>query len=378
MTRTTAPRPLARGVSLVEALVAFAVLAFGMLGVAGMQATLRFNADIAKQRSEAVRIAQETLEDWRAFSVLNVTAGHTATYSAIADLPQTDITGYTTNTTYRRTGTVKTSAPMGHKALVVDVEWADRNGAVQSVRLASLVAGVAPELAATLVSPTGGLPTRNPYARHRGIPPQARDFGNGTSGYLPPQSDGTGVAWLFSNSTGLFRSCSTAIRNNALLTAADLSCDNSQYFMLLSGYIRYATRSTQPDATAVDDQHAAGPDFPTPTVQVRYTLPTTGTRSCYVSSLGSGSYREYQCGVPITQATPTWSGSVQFGGLSIASGTSDDDEDHYRICRYYQTAPYANVKDALTNQNYVIIRAGREHTSFTCPAGVTWPHQPAS
>ncbi|MDP1533833.1 MAG: prepilin-type N-terminal cleavage/methylation domain-containing protein, partial [Rubrivivax sp.] len=43
-----------QGVSLIEAVVALAVLAFGMLGLVGVQATLRGNADIAKQRAEAV------------------------------------------------------------------------------------------------------------------------------------------------------------------------------------------------------------------------------------------------------------------------------------------------------------------------------------
>ncbi|MCL4699503.1 MAG: prepilin-type N-terminal cleavage/methylation domain-containing protein, partial [Burkholderiaceae bacterium] len=37
---TTARRPVGRGISLIEALVAMAIMAFGMLGVLGMQATL--------------------------------------------------------------------------------------------------------------------------------------------------------------------------------------------------------------------------------------------------------------------------------------------------------------------------------------------------
>ena len=52
-----------RGVSLIEALVALAVMAFGLLGVVGMQSTLRVNADVSRQRAEAVRMAQEKMED---------------------------------------------------------------------------------------------------------------------------------------------------------------------------------------------------------------------------------------------------------------------------------------------------------------------------
>src|SRR4051794_6693571 len=61
-----------RGVSLVEAMVALAVMAFGMLAVVGVQSTLRLNGDIAKQRSEATRLAQETLETYRSFTSLDV------------------------------------------------------------------------------------------------------------------------------------------------------------------------------------------------------------------------------------------------------------------------------------------------------------------
>ena len=48
-------RPIPRGVSLIEAIVAMAVMAFGMVAIVGLQGTLRQNSDIAKQRSEVER-----------------------------------------------------------------------------------------------------------------------------------------------------------------------------------------------------------------------------------------------------------------------------------------------------------------------------------
>ncbi len=52
---------LSRGVSMIEAMVSLAVMAFGTLAVLGVHTGLRLSADVAKQRSEGVRIAQETV-----------------------------------------------------------------------------------------------------------------------------------------------------------------------------------------------------------------------------------------------------------------------------------------------------------------------------
>lgn len=369
----------ARGVSLIEALVAFAVLGFGMLGVVGLQSTLRYNADIAKQRSEAVRIAEEALEDWRTFSVLQPTPGHAFAYAAIASAPQANVAGYTTNTAYRRTGTVVESVPPGQKTLVVDVEWTDRSGATQSVRLSSLVAGVAPELAATLVAPSTGVPSRRPLGRHSAIPLQARDFGNGQSGFLPPLP---GVAWLFDNLSGMFRVCGTAVLNNAVLQLADLVCNNAQNNMLLGGYVRYATNNALPQPGDLSDLNANGPDFALPGISIVQTAPVAfaGAHNCVVSQINAATFRSYYCGVPIdmAQTPPRWSGSIRFGApLAIAANAADASVNRYRVCRYaFVPASYLNVTDALQNQNFVIILAGDGVNAYTCPAGVTATHQP--
>ena len=80
-----------RGVSLIEALVALAIMAFGMLGIVGMQSSLRTNADISKQRSEAVRIAQEVIEQRRAFWVLAAAAGVTAYADIVTGLRPAEV-----------------------------------------------------------------------------------------------------------------------------------------------------------------------------------------------------------------------------------------------------------------------------------------------
>src|SRR5215510_2158450 len=111
---------LSRGVSLIEAMVAVAVMAFGMLTVVGVQSTLRLNGDIAKQRSEATRIAQETLEQNRGFEVIesaDAAPGQTA-WASIATGSQ-DVTLSTSNATYHVQRTVTASADTTSKSMRV-------------------------------------------------------------------------------------------------------------------------------------------------------------------------------------------------------------------------------------------------------------------
>ncbi|MBC7940151.1 MAG: pilus assembly protein PilV, partial [Chitinophagaceae bacterium] len=147
---TTAPRRMSpRGIALIEALVALAVMAFGLLSVAGLQVVLRQNADNAKQRSEAVRLAQEEIEELRAYSSLTGPVG-TVAYNNLVDVPRLELDTDDSNTTFYLTRTVSDSPIPAYKTLTVDVDWLDRVGATQNVRLSTAVLGVEPALAATV------------------------------------------------------------------------------------------------------------------------------------------------------------------------------------------------------------------------------------
>jgi Tfp pilus assembly protein PilV len=353
------------GVSLIEALVAMAVMAFGMLGVVGVQATLRYNADVSKQRSEAVRLAQQWIENNRSFTAVSTTSG-AFTYSDLADVSQA-ITGYTTNTAYTLVAGVAASGDTPQsdlprmKTLRVTVNWADRTAASgttnQSVELNTAIARIMPELGGTLALAGGvtasGLPTRGPNGRNASIPLDAVNFGSGTSGYIPPNRPvGDQTAWLFNNATGLITVCTTVIATNAALNSpTQLSCGSGTAW-LLAGTVNFGAAGTVAEAIS--------PSGTAQTVQVglTQTFPSAvSAPACYTTAVQTGvSFVRYFCAVAVSSSSSpasSWSGYSYVSGASIlnpgaslpvASGT-------LMTCRYTLTRSDA-VVPAITNAQH--------------------------
>lgn len=372
-----------RGVSLIEALVALGVMAFGMLGLVGLQSTMRTNADAAKQRSEAVRIAQEQLETQRGFVALT---GPGSSYAAIDSVAATDYVDLAaTNTTYSWTASVATTAtdpPI--KTLAVDVTWTDRSGSAQTIRLASAIAGIAPELAGALGTPATGLASRTIGGRNPVIPPGAVNHGDGTSRFTPPGS--TGIGWRFDNVTGVLRECDD--------TFTTCSADNK---LLLTGFIRFDQTADPP--TADQTEVPISPSFSLD-LQVNLTVPASPSHvDCFIDR--QSLYSIYYCAMPVSAATTpaSWSGTPEFSGFSISDDAADDHDDRMRVCRYTperNNAPaggnashplnYNAVSTPLGQQNYLIIRgASPSGTPYDCPGDGpspllntnTYAHQPA-
>ena len=239
------------GVSLIEAVVALAVMAFGMLALVGVQATLRSSGDLARQRNEALRVAQETVEDYRNYAALSGTAGK-VDFTEIVTVARAavDFTGTALenrlNTVFYRTVTVPTlgnSAPI--KPITVTVDWTDRAGQFQAVELRSVISGLPPELAGSLTLPPARDAWSSPLVgRNRSIPLLAKSLsGTGTSVFMPPQGSAGTVAWVFNNTTGLVTGVCTVAAGSTTntLTAADVaSCSTNTTAQLLSGYVRFA------------------------------------------------------------------------------------------------------------------------------------------
>ncbi len=377
-----------RGVSLVEALVAVAVMGVGMLGLVGMQGSLRANSDIAKQRSEGVRLAQQAVEEWRAFSLIETTAGVTD----YADLTpgtttETGLAGTSTSFTRVRR-VVAAAAPVRGKSLTVEMDWADRSGQTQQapLRLATFVAGVSPELEATLTVPPDGTPVRRPQGRQRDIPAQALDLGDGRSGFKPPGAPST-LAWVFDNFSGLVNLCTTTAASTAALTTANISC-SGDYALLLSGFVRFHISNTLPTpADAVDPRSPRPAAFTPMLAQVVQTAPAAyaGTVTCYADDTQS-TYSRYYCAVrveaPSVNPNPHWTGTLVLApATAFAASQAVATATLHKACRYFALAspPVHNVVTGnLSNQNLLVIQAGNGSTAFNCANLGLQPHQPLS
>jgi len=389
-----------RGVSLIEALVALAVMAFGLLGVVGMQATLRYNADISKQRSEAVRMAQEQVEALRSFGALTG-------YAGIADIATADVsvpTGFG-NTTFARTTDVSNpgvSEPQ-FKTLTVTVEWLDRrtdsSGTQQGVRLATAIAGVSPELSATLgLAGDRSVPQR-PLGRHATIPVAAVPVGSfdpSRSRFAPPGSSTR--QWIFNNATGQIEKVCDVIPTDVAYTGC-----TDKPGLLLSGYINFST-GTAPDAVAPSSGIPSGHTL-TKFDVVDMTPPPPTPPECFVDATLVPV--AYFCLVPTTVSSPkTWSGRSEVNlevtstsASAISATLADFAATRYKVCRYTpeltdtptggnaaHPLAYSGVGTSLINQNFLVISAGDGTASFGCPGtstpGVpnynTYRHQPIS
>jgi len=391
----SARRTAVRGMALVEALVAMAVMAFGMLAIVGVQGTLRLNSDTAKQRSEAVRIAQAALEQQRRYTALSPPAGPAVAgesyYDNINSSGPTNVAGTTgQNTTFVRTDTVPApSADPRMRTFTVDVNWEDRAGAPQVVRLSSLIAGVPPALAGSLGLPMQRSLTSQPGGRNPAIPVTAKDLGNNTSAFKPPQPGGGNVVWIFNNGTGLLNVCSTTAVSTADLTLANITACGPDVGQLLSGQVRFATGATQPDATTAEfPPIGLALNFDVALTLTSLNHPSPGS-TCFddapltLAAAATVAAVNYYCAV-LANPAKTWSGISNLVPQAFtdvgavvwtiaASGVGA-----YKVCRYTQAAndavvvpnashprSYGNVTKPLTRQNFLVISADN-----ACPTDV--------
>ena len=363
------PRKQAQcGIGLIEALVAFLVLSLGMLAMARVQSDLRAHAELARQRTEAVRIAQQDIETLRAYSVL--TAAGSAGSRSFAQIAAASATVDSIGPTrYELTRHVGTSADGQAANVTVTVRWNDRRSDSQHTTLSSVIARGAPALAAALLSAPSGAPVLGAFNRSSHIPLVAKDLGDGRSAFKP--ANNSTVAFVQDNRSGqVVARCSglAATLTTAALTPADLTNCETTLGLLLSGTVRFAQGAPLPFDIALAPTGGAYPQAPQCTTTAIDSGDPRGVYFCVVYPSASGA------------SAGLWSGRTTIVPIGWRIGVMADDR---RVCRFSSDldgsgaidrnfehpAEYTSVGAALAQQNFLVV-AGTDSCPTAPPARI--------
>jgi type IV pilus modification protein PilV len=360
-----------RGVSLVEALIALLVVAVGVVGLLKFQSNSRLNSDVARQRTEALKLAQNEIEQMRS---ANAVADIQSASRSIA--PDTKNPA---NATFQVAREVNASAAAS-KTVQVTVSWTDRSGAAQQVVISSLISVQPPALTGALAVAHRSADTLPLNGRSADIPAAAHDLGDGRS-VLKLDSTQTDV-YVFDNRSGRITStCSGVQRQTRQIVVGDLTSCTTIAAVLLSGQVRFSLTAPPDAARPVDAPLAlsmaltlSGGPYPRPaqcgaesmkTVsyfedgqQRRAAVPLTATPTSWAVAswveLGER-FTAYHCVVVGKGIPARWSGSLSVAPRGWALGNTASD---FKVCRYTAQTPeaYADVSTSLAEQNFLVIR----------------------
>lgn len=382
------------GFTIIEALISLIIMGFGVLSLSGMQIFLSRNADDAKQRTEAVRLAQEKIEFFRSYTGIasTLTSGTALNWNDLASGTDT----ITTNAVYTRNWTIEgaISAPM--RSLTVGVSWTDRTGEAQAVSLSTVLSKTDPADSGFLGFP---LPEntnlKRPKNRNLNIPIPAIDIGNGKSAV----AFGSDKYVLFSNISGdVVQICTPTLGSTPstedIITA--LTGSTTGNCTTITGYIvaGYVTRDVSVSNTDWDAvKNSMGIDYSNIT---RNEAGTSAIGCQFGDAINPSSgaiitnVKYYICVIPLAAPTQplaengpyNWSGTIRIAGPSIWNGSGNK----YYVCRYqYSSAsdltdvnernvqPYVKVNKSIDQQNYLVVTTTNAASSTTpaCPGSMT-------
>lgn len=342
-----------QGFTLIEALVALLVMSFGMLAVAGFQTNLSLSSDVAKQRTEATRLAQEKIEELRTFD--NLTSYASNMVSSTSGTEET-ISSNTTNTSYLRRWSVTTAAtPDTGRSIFVTVGWTDRAGNQEQVQLFSHISATDPALNGSLFFPLpDGTILRRPKNRNIDIPIPAISIAGTGKSFIPWTGGETQTYLVFSDASGdIVQKCTDEPTADNLDTNVCATFDG----YLLSGYI-----------TGTASQVALVTKIVVPFGGQQY---VNGTPECSVTAAIDqttntpiAATKSYVCLIQPTDHdnnfnnARVWSGRVDLAGATSASlaGTYtcrfSSDENTTENDKH--PAVYSLVDRSLDNQNFYI------------------------
>lgn len=354
-------RSTTRGFTLIEAIVALLVVAFGMLAIAGFQMNLSRGSDVAKQRTEATRLAQQKIEELRSFERIASAPG----LFAYANLASSTDTVASTNTDFTREWSVSGAATALQRTVSVTVSWIDRAGAPENVNLITVISKSDPADAGSLGVPPieNGVLVR-PKNRNVNIPIRAASLGGANSGRSIGQWYGASGGYLvFSDATGaVIGQCASAPGDDT-----DLSTCSTPTRYLLSGFLSGAWVASVPN-------NGVSIDPPTQLTGAAPECLVQDARDQNDDSIVIPGFKVYVCLIqPVDHdSSPTtplvWSGRPLF---QPATGSRV-------VCRFVgnqnnaaSTPPGTHllVRESIDNQNYLLKDPG------PCDAG-TVQHQP--
>ena len=367
-----------QGFTLIEALIALAVLAIGSLALTSLQLWLDHGTSVARQRSDAVRLAQSQLEQLRGFDRLASASGHLA-HADLASGSDSPTAG--TDAAFERRWTV--GQPSGfEKQLVVEVGWTDRHGQPQQARLATLLASVEPADSGALATPPVAAPLGLPAHRLPPVPGAAHYLGRGLSALQWP---GSGSYLVFDAARG--RSISRCVGSvTTSLTAANV-CSTPFEATIVSGSITGLTPGFDSDAQAaaltltLAPGHSAAGSADCIVTRVPTSGPWPRAPGAPLPTASNGARYHYACLVAVALPGGTWSGELRLtpraGSLLRAndrfcalswdrdhSGTRGDSNDEHPLA-------YAGVQRSLGAQNFVYQPRIDATTPAPCPADAT-------
>lgn len=401
MNTINAPRRGQLGFTIIEALISLAIMGFGILSLAGMQQSLSRNADHAKQRTEAVRLAQEKIEEFRSFTGIastvvgqGATSGAALNWNALAG--GTD--SVTTNAAYTRTWTIGGSITDAMRGLTVGVAWTDRAGANQAISLSTVLSKSDPADSGFLGFP---LPQntnlKRPKNRNLDIPIPAIDLNNGESAV---KFGTTGQFVVFGNISGdVVKICTPTLvgtpTNADIIAALTSTNSGTRNCTPINGYI-VAGYVTKDAAMLTSDWNAIESSLGINYSDItRNAAGNTGITCQFGNALNQNSgatianYKYYMCVVPLAEPTTSlttngpynWSGKILLAGPSAWNSSGNK----YFVCRYQYVAtnsltdvnqrnvqPYVSVNKSIDQQNYLVATTanGTSGTAPTCPASM--------
>ena len=387
---------------MLESVVAFLVLAAGSVAVAQLQSHLRLAADVARERSEAVRLGEEALEDLKAFAAIDGPPG-ARTYAAIATASAVvaPASGAGRNA-YRIERVVDAEAFAGTKAARVAVRWSDRGGGAHAVVVDAMIAAVDPAYSASLALDAGAIPAapRGAHGRRPGLPLTAKSLGDGRSAWKPRERGAT--AWLFDDASGAIVAVCDGVATT--IASRDLAADalrgcTSGGWLFVAGTLRAAATAPAVATTAttvrIDLHDGVYPRPPLCASEAKKTVRFVDDAGLHVEDVAADAepaafdvprweetgerFVAWHCAVA-PRADGRWSGRIVVvaSGWTIGGSTGDG-----RVCRFAaaddRAAIDANIASAGVEVDVGAVVSGRHFLvvrgSDPCPLP-TAQHQP--